>query len=119
MKFTIVAILLISLCSACATSSGNRFERRGVASWYGSDHQGKKTASGERFDLNQMTAAHRTLPFGTMVKVRSLKNDREVRVRVNDRGPYSGGRIIDLSRRAAEQLDMIKTGEQEVEITVE
>ena len=119
MKFTIAAILLIFICSACATSLGSRFERRGFASWYGSDHQGKKTASGERFDMNQMTAAHRTLPFGTMVKVHSLKNDREVRVRVNDRGPYSGGRIIDLSRKAAEQLDMIKTGEQEVEITVE
>jgi rare lipoprotein A len=119
MKFTLSAILLSIACSSCASTSGYRFDRRGIASWYGSEHQGKKTASGERFDMNQLTAAHRTLPFGTWVKVRSLKSDKEVRVRINDRGPYARGRIIDLSRKAAEQLDMIKTGEQEVEISVE
>lgn len=119
MKSTLLGILITLACSSCATTSGHRFERRGLASWYGSGHHGKKTASGERFDMNQLTAAHRTLPFGTFVKVRSLRNDKEVRVRINDRGPYARGRIIDLSRKAAEQLDMIKTGEQEVELTVE
>ena len=69
--------------------------------------------------MNAMTAAHRTLAFGTWVKVRSLKNNKVVRVRINDRGPYAKSRIIDVSRKAAEELDMIKSGEQEVELILE
>ena len=96
---------------------------RGVASWYGPRHHGKKTANGEIFDMNQMTAAHRSLPFGTWVRVKSLNSApagaKEVRVRINDRGPYSGGRIIDLSREAARRLDMLTRGELEVELFIE
>ncbi|MBU3056410.1 septal ring lytic transglycosylase RlpA family protein [Pseudomonas indica] len=88
--------------------SGYRAE--GKASYYGSRHHGRRTASGERFDQNALTAAHRTLPFGTRVRVTNLNNARTVVVRINDRGPYGRGRIIDLSFKAAQQLDMIRTG---------
>ncbi|SDK88412.1 septal ring lytic transglycosylase RlpA family protein [Pseudomonas indica] len=88
--------------------SGYRAE--GKASYYGSRHHGRRTASGERFDQNALTAAHRTLPFGTRVRVTNLNNNRTVVVRINDRGPYGRGRIIDLSFKAAQQLDMIRPG---------
>src|SRR5213592_2659050 len=78
----------------------------GIASWYGKPHHGKPTASGEIYDMNSLTAAHRTLPFGTRVRVVNLKNSRSVAVRINDRGPFTGGRIIDLSRAAARSLGM-------------
>jgi len=82
----------------------------GKASWYGGQHHGGPTASGERFNKRAMTAAHRSFPFGTRVRVTNLKNGRSVVVRINDRGPYSKGRVIDLSEAAAEQLDMIEAG---------
>jgi rare lipoprotein A len=82
----------------------------GVASWYGPRFHGRLTASGETFDMHALTAAHPTLPFGSIVRVRSLVNDRVVDVRINDRGPYSGGRIIDLSRAAAAVLGLIQSG---------
>ena len=91
---------------------------RGVASYYGNEFQGRLTANGERFDQNQMTAAHRSLPFGTKVRVKHVNNGREVVVRINDRGPFVDGRVIDLSRAAAEQLDMIREGVAMVEITI-
>src|SRR5690606_28997703 len=75
--------------------------QEGVASWYGSDWHGKKTANGERYDMNSMTAAHKTLPFGTLVRVKNERNGRECIVRINNRGPFSKGRIIDLSKAAA------------------
>lgn len=84
---------------------------RGMASWYGPGFQGKRTASGERFDMNALTAAHRTLPFGTRVKVRNVLNGREVVVRITDRGPHIRERIIDLSRAAAAALDLVQAGE--------
>lgn len=84
--------------------------QRGGASWYGPGFHGRRTASGERFDMHALTAAHPTLPFGTKVRVRSLVNGREVEVRITDRGPYSQGRIIDLSRAAAVALDMLGLG---------
>jgi rare lipoprotein A len=87
---------------------------RGKASWYGPGFQGKRTASGERFDMNQLTAAHRTLPFGTRVRVRNIKNGREVVVRINDRGPQIQSRIIDLSKAAAAELDLVRAGEAPV-----
>lgn len=91
----------------------------GVASWYGNEHHGRRTASGERFDQNALTAAHRTLPFGTKVKVENLKNGRTVVVRINDRGPARWtGRIIDLSRAAADRLKMRRAGLAKVRITV-
>lgn len=87
---------------------------RGAASWYGLQFHGRRTANGERFDMRALTAAHKTLPFGTRVRVRSLVNGREVDVRINDRGPYVGGRIIDLSHAAAEALDMLGMGIKQV-----
>ncbi|MBV8535007.1 MAG: septal ring lytic transglycosylase RlpA family protein, partial [Alphaproteobacteria bacterium] len=73
----------------------------GMASWYGPSHDGARTASGERFNMNALTAAHRTLAFGTIVRVTNLENSRSVRVRINDRGPHVAGRILDLSAAAA------------------
>jgi rare lipoprotein A len=87
---------------------------RGMASWYGPDFHGKRTASGERFDMNGLTAAHRTLPFGTRVRVRNTRNGREVVVRINDRGPRIADRIIDLSKAAAAALDLLQAGEAPV-----
>lgn len=83
---------------------------RGLASWYGEKFQGRRTASGERFDMNALTAAHPSLPFGTRLTVRNPDNGREVMVRVNDRGPFAGDRIIDLSRAAAQTLGLLEAG---------
>lgn len=82
----------------------------GLASWYGEPHHGQPTASGEIFDMEQLTAAHRTLPFGTRLRVVNLENGRIVQVRVNDRGPYLDGRVLDLSRGAARALAMVERG---------
>jgi len=90
----------------------------GMASWYGGKHHGGPTASGERFDKHAMTAAHRTLRMGTRVRVTRKKNSRSVVVRINDRGPYSKGRIIDLSEAAARALDMLDDGIAQVRIEV-
>ncbi len=92
--------------------------QQGLASWYGGRFQGRLTASGERFDQNEMTAAHRTLRFGTKVRVTNRKNGRSVVVRINDRGPYGKGRIIDLSRAAARAIDMIRAGVVPVSLEV-
>ncbi|MBT8766257.1 septal ring lytic transglycosylase RlpA family protein [Metapseudomonas boanensis] len=86
------------------------YRAEGKASYYGARHHGKRTASGERFNQNSLTAAHRTLSFGTRVRVTNLRNDRSVVVRINDRGPYSRSRIIDVSRKAAESLGMLRAG---------
>lgn len=90
----------------------------GVASWYGEPFHGRRTASGEVYDMEAMTAAHRTLPFGTLLQVRNLDNGRGLRVRVNDRGPFVQGRILDLSRRAARELNMIGPGVARVRLFV-
>jgi len=81
-----------------------------VASYYAQQHHGRRTASGERFDMNAMTAAHRTLPFGTRLRVTNARTGRSIVVRVNDRGPFTRGRGIDLSLAAARQLGMVQTG---------
>lgn len=91
---------------------------RGGASWYGLQFHQRKTASGERFDMTAMTAAHKTLPFNTRVCVRSLVNGQEVLVRVNDRGPYAAGRIIDLSQAAANAIGLIGLGIKQVALSV-
>lgn len=91
---------------------------RGGASWYGIQFHQRKTASGERFDMSALTAAHKTLPFGTRVCVRSLVNGSEVMVRINDRGPYAQGRVIDLSRAAAERIGLIGLGIKQVALSV-
>ena len=88
------------------------------ASYYGMDFFGKRTANGETYNPYDMTAAHKTLPFGTKVKVTNLENGKKVIVRINDRGPYVEGRNIDLSIAAAKQLDMIKDGVAQVKIEV-
>lgn len=88
----------------------------GKASWYGKKFHGRKTASGERFDMNALTAAHRTLPLGTVVQVRNPANGQSAVVRINDRGPYSGDRVIDLSRAAAKRLGFLDKGVARVEI---
>jgi rare lipoprotein A len=97
--------------------SGERGPREGViavfegkASWYGKEQNGHATASGERFNMNALTAAHRTLHMNSRVRVTNLRNGRSVVVRINDRGPYSHGRIIDVSFAAAKQLQMIEAG---------
>lgn len=90
----------------------------GEASWYGKEFRGRPTASGEPFRPAKRTAAHPTLAFGTVVKVRRLDNGRTVRVRINDRGPYAKGRIIDLSRRAARRLHLLQDGVAPVELRV-
>jgi rare lipoprotein A len=90
----------------------------GKASWYGDAHHGKKTASGERYDKTQLTAAHRTLPLGTRVRVTNVENDRSVVVRINDRGPFVDGRIIDLSHAAAREIGSLGAGVVTVRVEV-
>jgi rare lipoprotein A len=90
----------------------------GIASWYGDHWQGRKTASGTRFDVKKLTAAHRTLPFNTRVRVTNLDNGKSVIVLVNDRGPYVDGRVIDLSTAAARRLGMVKKGLVPVKIEI-
>lgn len=90
----------------------------GMASWYGSAHHGKKTASGERFNMYGLTAAHRKLPLGTMVKVTNVANGKSVVVKVNDRGPFHGNRVLDLSKGAADKLGVVKSGTAKVTIEV-
>jgi rare lipoprotein A len=88
----------------------------GVASYYGKQYHGRKTASGERFNMHALTAAHRSLPFGTNLKVTNLANDRSVVVRVNDRGPFKRERILDVSFEAARRLQMVAAGTTRVRI---
>jgi rare lipoprotein A len=92
------------------------FVQQGIASWYGKDFHGKKTSNGEKYDMNAMTAAHKTLPLGVFVKVRNNDNGRETVVRVNDRGPFAKGRIIDLSYAAARKLGVDIVGTAPVHI---
>lgn len=111
MKSNVCILLFCLLLSACApgfSSVPNAAE--GVASWYGPGFDGNLTANGEIFDTTKLTAAHQTLPFGTLVRVTNLNNGEAVVVRINDRGPFVGGRIIDLSLAAAERLEMVDGG---------
>ena len=125
------AAVLLLLVTACASTAPRRerdrepSERpakarveRGKASYYAKRFHGRKTANGERFDVNDMTAAHRRLPFGSRVRVTNLKNGRSVVVRINDRGPFARGRVIDLSPAAARRIDMIKAGIVPVEVEI-
>lgn len=93
-------------------------EQIGVASYYGEEFHGRPTASGEKFDMNDLTAAHQTLPFGTKIEVTNLENSKKVVVKVNDRGPFVKGRILDLSKGAAEKIGIIETGTAIVKIVV-
>lgn len=92
------------------------FRQRGLASWYGQDFHGKKTSSGEIYNMYAMTAAHKTLPLGTYVRIHNLENSRTIEVRINDRGPFVRGRIIDLSYSAAKKLGLVGPGTARVEV---
>ena len=92
------------------------FRQSGIASWYGEDFHGKKTSSGEIYNMYALTAAHKTLPLGTYVRVRNLENNRRVDLRINDRGPFVKDRIIDLSYMAAKEIDIVGSGTARVEI---
>lgn len=94
------------------------YDQKGVASWYGRAHKGRETASGERFDDKALTAAHRSLPFGTRVRVTNLDNGRSVDVRINDRGPTVKGRLIDLSSKAASALGIKDDGVADVGLEI-
>ena len=120
MKYFLIFTLLYSLSCSVAKekkkSSDYVFYQKGNASWYGPGFNGKKTASGEIFNMNKLTAAHKTLGFGTMVRVTNLRNNKRVIVTINDRGPFAKGRIIDLSKKAALAIDMINDGVVPVKI---
>jgi len=100
------------------SAAGTGVTEVGLASWYGREHHGKRTASGEPFDMEALTAAHRSLPFGTWVRVTHLPTGQTVTVRINDRGPWVGGRVIDLSRRAAQALGILGAGVARVRLEV-
>lgn len=112
------AVVLLTLLAGCATHEidPRGYEATGDASYYGNRHHGKRTASGEPFNQAALTAAHRQLPFGTRVKVTNLDNDKSVIVRINDRGPHTRGRLIDVSRAAAEQIGMLRSGTAPVRV---
>jgi rare lipoprotein A len=128
----LAASLLAALAFSVNGCGGGRMDRggaypagypvgyveRGVASWYGPGFHGNKTANGEEYDMHRLTAAHRTLPLGSVAEVRSLTNGRKVTVRINDRGPFAKGRIIDLSLAAAQTLAMTGSGTDQVELRV-
>ena len=118
----IVGLLGIFLTPLPEAAFGGRSQagQVGIASWYGKLHQGKKTASGERFSREKLTAAHRSLPLGTKVKVTNLRTKQHVVVKINDRGPYGGGkgRIIDLSEAAAKRIGLRERGTERVQVAV-
>lgn len=111
MKYLLLLCVLCLCFASCTT-----LRQDGVASYYADKFNGRKTASGAVFRQRKLTAAHRTLPFGTRVKVKNLDNGKTVRVKINDRGPFVQGRIIDLSKRAANRLGMVRQGLANVEI---
>jgi rare lipoprotein A len=130
---TLGGLALLSVATGCASRTPPRreasapsarvekapaLEQIGTASWYGRGFHGRKTASGERFNMNDLTAAHRTLPLGTRVVVTNLRTGRSVKVRINDRGPYVKGRKIDLSHAAARRIGITKKGVAKVKIVV-
>jgi len=98
--------------------NGKRFSQEGIASWYGPKYHGRLTASGEIFDMNRVSAAHQTLPFGTVVHIRNMDNHKSLDVIINDRGPFVKGRIIDCSREAARKLGFLEAGTAHVRIEV-
>jgi len=109
-------ILFAVMISACRAESRDASVEKGIASWYGHPYHGRKTASGEIYDMEQLTAAHRLLPFGSVVRVTNISNGKTVEVRINDRGPFVSGRIIDLSHAAAGRLQMDGIAEVSVQI---
>jgi rare lipoprotein A len=124
LKKPLILIFIIVLAGSCSVTKdkketvGYKFYQKGNASWYGPGFNGKKTASGEVFNMNKLTAAHRKLPFGTKVRVTNLNNNKSVIVIINDRGPFKKGRVIDLSKKAAEMIGLIKDGVAPVRIEI-
>ena len=116
MRWLPILVLMSLVATGCASTT--RVTQTGLASWYGPDFHGKKTANGEVYNQDAMTAAHKTLPFDTIVRVTNLDNGRQVTVRINYRGPYVQGRVIDLSRAAARQIRMIGPGTVRVRIEI-
>ncbi len=114
----VLVVILVSLPLAAAETANIPMLFYGEASWYGDTYHGRATASGETYDMTMLTAAHRTLPFGTLVRVTNLENDKSVTVRINDRGPFAKDRVIDVSRAAASLLDFHNKGTAKVEIRV-
>ncbi len=110
----ILTTLGLAAFLAFAATAAMAKTQTGIASWY---QMGKVTANGEAYNPDGLTAAHRTLPFGTMVQVKNLSNGRTVRLRINDRGPFVGGRIIDVSRGGARQLGLMGSGTAHVRVT--
>jgi rare lipoprotein A len=125
-RSAVLSLLVLLLVAGCATKKGpsgeptrKGDEQRWLASWYGKKYHGRPTASGERFNMHKVSAAHRTLPLGSVVRVTNLDNGRTLKVRINDRGPFVDGRIIDLSYKAAKKLDMVKAGIVPVRLVVQ
>ena len=122
----LLPLLLAALLSACSSirpalrpSPGTiGASQHGIASWYGPGFDGRRTASGERYDMHELTAAHPSLPFGTLVEVKNLRNARAVVVRINDRGPFAKGRVIDLSYAAARSIGVWGPGTAAVELRI-
>jgi rare lipoprotein A len=113
--------LAVSACTVLPKGQADldvSMKERGIASWYGEDFHGWLTANGETYDMEALTAAHRTLPLGTWVLVTNVENGRQIRVRINDRGPYLYGRVLDLSLAGARALDMVDSGVAAVQIEV-
>ena len=122
-KFLRVAVgatlsLILAVAPALPQAQARESVLSGVASWYGPGFHGRQTANGERYNMNDMTAAHKSLKFGTRVRVTNQTNGLSVVVRINDRGPYVGSRIIDLSKSAAQALDMIGPGTASVTVEI-
>ncbi len=127
LRFIALAFFILMAFSRCATRPHSvtkpepvtvlkSFE--GVASWYGRELNGRRTASGERFNMKALTAAHKTLPFGTRLRVTDLATQKSVVVRVNDRGPFVRGRVLDLSYQAAKEIGLLARGHDRVKIEV-
>jgi rare lipoprotein A len=113
-----IFISLILVMAGCAPRYQEGYRETGMASWYGPGFHGKKTSSGETYDMHGQTAAHRTLPFGTRLRVTDIETGRDVEVRVNDRGPFVGGRILDLSQGAAQELGIVGKGVARIRIEI-
>ncbi len=117
LSILLVLIMLVTACARMRYSPTGRVQR-GLASWYGEDFHGRTTSSKEVYNMYDMTAAHKTLPFGTYVMVTNLKNGKSVIVKINDRGPFIKGRIIDLSYAAARVIDMVGPGVVPVKVEI-
>ena len=113
----LLAVITVAACARAPVRPQAHGGQVGIASWYGPKFHGRRTASGEVFDMHQLTAAHRTLPLGSWVQVTNLENGRSIQVRVNDRGPFVKGRIIDLSYAAAQSLGMARQGLARVSVS--